>query len=96
MLTGGICGGAGTAYNIAKVIGEHAQVGDGIVLVGDFNSPARSEMLNTMDDLLHRHYQGDAFQGIDNIYSNCPSETVVHRQNLGAGDHEALEIILQI
>merc|ERR1719251_247868 len=51
---GGGCTGSATALNILRVIGQHAQNGDAIILVGDFNAGPHSSRIQELDRRLHR------------------------------------------
>jgi len=95
--TGGKCGARATAYNILRTIASHAQEGDGIVLVGDFNSDAGSEEVRELESRLHRVHTGPSFGGVDHIFSSCGGDHIVETRNLGTGgsDHEALDAIIK-
>mmetsp|Transcript_128199 Transcript_128199/g.356747 ORF Transcript_128199/g.356747 Transcript_128199/m.356747 type:complete len:349 (-) Transcript_128199:25-1071(-) len=49
----GGCTGSATAYNIMRVIAEHAQTTDGIILVGDFNAESWSSRIQALDKFMH-------------------------------------------
>jgi len=96
--SGGICGGKATAWNILRAIAEHAQADDAIVLMGDFNSEASSETVQTLDRYINRHYTGVSFRGVDHIFSSCETMHIKEVKNLGNGgsDHDALAEVLTI
>lgn len=94
---GGFCGAEATAYNMMKVIGDHARMGDCVVLVGDFNAVKKSKLLNTIGKYLKHQFQGKSFGGVDNFYTNGCA-TLVSTKNLGNGgsDHDALSATFQV
>jgi len=96
--TGGICGGSATAYNILRLIADHAEDGDLIVLTGDFNAHLESQTIQTLQDRLHWLYSGRAIGGIDHFFSNYDASHVRERSNLGSGgsDHDALSMTFSI
>jgi len=96
--TGGVCGHQGTAYNILRTIASHAEEGDGIVFVGDFNSDASTEEVKELESRLHRVYTGTSFGGVDHIFSSCGDAQVVEKRNLGNGgsDHDALDAVVKL
>lgn len=103
--SGGICGAEGTAYNILKVIGENAKVGDHVVLTGDFNAWSNgpdgaelSEIGHIQCHLPHifSNPKVEDVWGIDNIFASCAktiSKTVMPR---GGSDHFALNVVVEI
>lgn len=95
--TGGLCGGAATAYNLLRVIGVNAFKGDAVILTGDFNANHRSQTVTTLSRWLHLDYTGQSFGGVDNFLSNDCAE-VMDRANLGNGgsDHEALAVTYRL
>jgi len=94
--TGGRCGRHATAYNILHSIAVRTQAGDGIILVGDFNSPLGNKEINTLESYFHRVYSGHLMGGIDHVFSNAAG--VVGTENLGGGgsDHDALTVTLSL
>jgi endonuclease/exonuclease/phosphatase family metal-dependent hydrolase len=93
--SGGACGGAVTAQNLLRIAGTHAQPGDAVVLVGDFNAAAGSQTLQVLSQSLHPVYRGVKDGGIDHVLSNLP---MVSSANLGGGgsDHDALSVTLNL
>mmetsp|Transcript_54117 Transcript_54117/g.125887 ORF Transcript_54117/g.125887 Transcript_54117/m.125887 type:complete len:346 (-) Transcript_54117:174-1211(-) len=93
---GGLCGADGTAYNLLKVVGFHAQYGDAIVLLGDFNAGKDSSTIKHLSQYLDHAYNGNVFGGVDNMFSTCL--TALERKNLGNGgsDHDALSVVFEI
>eukprot|EP00928_Gymnodinium_smaydae_P035157 TRINITY_DN2479_c0_g1_i1.p1 TRINITY_DN2479_c0_g1~~TRINITY_DN2479_c0_g1_i1.p1 ORF type:complete len:519 (+),score=36.39 TRINITY_DN2479_c0_g1_i1:96-1559(+) len=94
--TGGAWGGSTTGSNIVKVAQEQAQPGDGVIIVGDFNS-GRNTALNRVVEQSYKHiYSGRSHGGVDHIYSTCSA--VGSPRNLGAGgsDHDALDAIIRM
>jgi endonuclease/exonuclease/phosphatase family metal-dependent hydrolase len=96
--SGGRCGGKGIAYNLLQLIARHAQHGEAIVLVGDFNANAASATIRHLQQRLFRTYAGNFLGGIDNVFSNIEASAVVQRANLGKGgsDHDALSVTLSL
>jgi len=90
----GGCAGSATAYNILRVIAEHAHVGDVIIVVGDFNAEPHSSRIRALDGYLHRVFSGSAMGGVDHVLSNCAAEGT----NLGKGgsDHDALSAVFRL
>lgn len=96
--SGGQCGGRGTAYNLLQLIAKHAQHGEAIILVGDFNADAASATIRHLEERLDKAYEGSSLGGIDNVFSNLQKSSVVEAINLGKGgsDHDALSVIFEI
>mmetsp|Transcript_67551 Transcript_67551/g.133324 ORF Transcript_67551/g.133324 Transcript_67551/m.133324 type:complete len:557 (+) Transcript_67551:13-1683(+) len=96
--SGGLCGGKGTAYNLLQLIARHAQHGEAIVLVGDFNANAASATIQHLHQRLYRTYAGNFLGGIDNVFSNIQASSVAQRANLGRGgsDHDALTVTFEL
>mmetsp|Transcript_128198 Transcript_128198/g.356743 ORF Transcript_128198/g.356743 Transcript_128198/m.356743 type:complete len:427 (-) Transcript_128198:48-1328(-) len=94
----GGCTGSATAYNIMRVISEHAQATDGIILVGDFNAESWSSRIQALDKFMHRIYTGVSMGGVDHIFSNCGESATLRKDNLGSGgsDHDALSAVIRI
>merc|ERR1712187_1081791 len=90
--TGGQWGGPATAYNLLKLVREHAKEGEPVIVVGDFNSVATSLTVRQMGCGLHRVFSGTKFGGVDHIFSNIDKKNVVGTKNLGQGgsDHDAI------
>lgn len=93
---GGICGPEATAYNILRVIGEHALHGDAVFLLGDFNAYGDSETFVQLQRYLTLAYRGHTFRGVDEFFTNCGQ--VLDAENLGTGgsDHEALKVTFAV
>jgi len=89
--TGGKCGMEATAYNMLKVIGQHAQTSDASVLLGDLNADRNSATQSTLRNYL---YQA-AHDWVDAIFGSCQA---ISSQNLGNGgsDHNAIEAVFDI
>mmetsp|Transcript_10626 Transcript_10626/g.20586 ORF Transcript_10626/g.20586 Transcript_10626/m.20586 type:complete len:741 (+) Transcript_10626:19-2241(+) len=96
--TGGVCGGLATARNILQLISEHGQLGDGIVLVGDFNANVDSPTVQELRRYLLHVHTGEYLEGIDNIFSNVDRLQVVSTRTLkgGGSDHDALNVIMEV
>mmetsp|Transcript_146593 Transcript_146593/g.381038 ORF Transcript_146593/g.381038 Transcript_146593/m.381038 type:complete len:335 (+) Transcript_146593:70-1074(+) len=96
--SGGKCGLLGTAYNILHAITSHRQSGEGVVLVGDFNSNEGTEEIKELDRRLRRINTGTSFGGVDHIFTNCGGVHVVETRNLGNGgsDHDALDAVVRL
>jgi len=95
--SGGRCGGEVTAHKLLALIQAHAEYGDAVVLLGDFNAGLASETQRSLGQRLSRVYQGSVFGGIDEIYTNIRAAPVAER-NLGRGgsDHDALAAVLPL
>jgi len=91
--SGGACGGQSTAHNILHVMATKAQVGDLLVLVGDFNANAGSRTIQNLWPHLQHVFNGDSFGGVDNVFSNVWAKAVLSTKVLGHGgsDHDAVE-----
>mmetsp|Transcript_126113 Transcript_126113/g.351419 ORF Transcript_126113/g.351419 Transcript_126113/m.351419 type:complete len:380 (-) Transcript_126113:173-1312(-) len=96
--SGGICGGLATAHNLVRLIHTHGKVGDGIVLVGDFNANPHSTTVQELRRYFLHVYSGKFMDGIDNIFSNVHGLQVVNTRNLGGGgsDHDALSSVIMV
>ncbi|CAE7199415.1 Nhlrc2 [Symbiodinium natans] len=97
--SGGLCGGKETAHKILHVMAKHAQVGDTLVLVGDFNANAASRTLQALWPHLHHVYNSKSFGGVDNIFANLESqEDVVTTTDIGSGgsDHHAISAVINV
>lgn len=92
--TGGTCGGAATAYNLLRILGKHAQVGDLLILVGDFNAGGGSQTQATLREHMYRLVSS----WVDAVYSSCAGGAVRSAKLLGTGgsDHRALEAVLEL
>jgi len=90
--SGGECGGRATANNLLGVMASKGQVGDLLVLVGDFNANAGSRTIQGLWPHLQQVFNGDSFGGVDNIFSNVPNSAVLAIKVLpgGGSDHDAL------
>eukprot|EP00928_Gymnodinium_smaydae_P080200 TRINITY_DN6394_c0_g1_i1.p1 TRINITY_DN6394_c0_g1~~TRINITY_DN6394_c0_g1_i1.p1 ORF type:complete len:513 (-),score=69.14 TRINITY_DN6394_c0_g1_i1:310-1785(-) len=95
---GGSCAGSSVAYNILRIIAEHARTSDVVVLVGDFNAQAHSSRIKALDRHLHRVHSGTAMDGVDHVYSNCAGDAIHEKRNLGRGgsDHDALSVVFSV
>lgn len=97
--SGGLCGGKATAHKILQVMARFGQVGDTLVLVGDFNANAASRTLQAMWPHLHHVYNSQSFGGVDNIFANLASQDdVVSTTDLGSGgsDHHAISAVINV
>ncbi|CAJ1448192.1 unnamed protein product [Effrenium voratum] len=90
--SGGECGGDSIANNIIHVIQNKSRPGDAIILVGDFNANAASRTVQALWKRMVMLHSGTSFGGVDNIFGNMDSSSVISRKNLGPGgsDHDAL------
>mmetsp|Transcript_47478 Transcript_47478/g.101551 ORF Transcript_47478/g.101551 Transcript_47478/m.101551 type:complete len:511 (+) Transcript_47478:56-1588(+) len=94
--TGGRCGGEAVAYNVLKVIANQARPGDGVILVGDFNSGPASLTLQSFAGRLDTAYTGVAFGGVDNVLTGCATRLAARNLGSGGSDHDALEVLLRL
>lgn len=96
--SGGACGGQSTAYNLMQIMAKNAQVGDVLVLVGDFNANAASLTVQTLWSKMTHVYNSKSFGGVDNIFSNAPRSSVVETLDLGQGgsDHHAIAAVIAL
>ncbi|CAE7485491.1 PEPKR2, partial [Symbiodinium pilosum] len=97
--SGGLCGGEATAHKILHVMARHGQVGDTLVLVGDFNANAASRTVQAMWPHLHHVYNSQSFGGVDNIFANLAhQDDVVETKDIGSGgsDHHAISAIISV
>lgn len=94
--SGGACGGVATAYNLVRLIGGHAQPGDSIILVGDFNQDVHSDTVEELSQWLSRMYTGNAYGGVDHVFTNVKSLVSSTNLGLGGSDHDALAVVLQL
>eukprot|EP00438_Fugacium_kawagutii_P022907 Skav224169 [mRNA] locus=scaffold2007:357728:362942:+ [translate_table: standard] len=96
--SGGLCGGQATAYNILQIMAKNAQVGDVLVLVGDFNANAASRTLQSLWGHLHAVYNSKSFGGVDNILANVGKNDVLIGEEIGSGgsDHQAISAIISV
>jgi endonuclease/exonuclease/phosphatase family metal-dependent hydrolase len=96
--SGGTCGGVATAYNLLNIVNDHAQKGDAVIIVGDFNAVANSTTVTNVQTELHKLYEGSTFGGVDNMFANVNAQHVVERSNYGGGgsDHAALGMVLEL
>mmetsp|Transcript_16754 Transcript_16754/g.36009 ORF Transcript_16754/g.36009 Transcript_16754/m.36009 type:complete len:600 (-) Transcript_16754:138-1937(-) len=91
--SGGICGGQATAYHLLKLLAEHAEVGDGLVLMGDLNADTTSVTQQTLGQrmfTIKNHW-------VDAIYASCAGEALKESAVLdnGGSDHSALSATLE-
>jgi len=108
--TGGACGNQATAYNLLKVIGENAKVGDAVIFVGDFNAPwlMPSQGHGTLQWLEEAGYLDchiphifanpvvDDMWGIDNFFSSCTNLVSTTVMPKGGSDHNALNAVFEL
>mmetsp|Transcript_103705 Transcript_103705/g.332364 ORF Transcript_103705/g.332364 Transcript_103705/m.332364 type:complete len:544 (-) Transcript_103705:47-1678(-) len=96
--SGGKCGGASTAHNLLKVMATNAVKGDTVVLVGDFNANAASRPVQSLWPKLLQVYNGIAFGGVDNIFSNVGRSSISSTEDLGSGgsDHHAIATVITL
>jgi len=96
--SGGSCGGLSTAYSLLKLIQWHAEDGDAVVLVGDFNANAASPTVRHLGRRLNQVFTGTALGGIDHVFTNLGSSSIISNENLGNGgsDHDALSVVLEM
>jgi len=96
--SGGACGGKSTANNLMKVMATHGQPGDVLILVGDFNANAASRTIQSLWPHMLQVYNGIAFGGVDNIFSNVDRSAIGSTQDLGSGgsDHHAISAVLDL
>jgi len=96
--SGGRCGGPSTAYNLLQIVATHAEPGDVIILVGDFNANRNSKTIQHLQWRLNKVFAGSVFNGVDNIFSNLGHDNVVETRNLGPGgsDHDALAVFFKM
>jgi len=96
--SGGTCGGEATAFNLMRVMAKYAQVGDVLVLVGDFNANAASLTVQTLWTHMVQAFAGTSWGGVDNIFTNVPTKNIVERKIMGSGgsDHDAIYAVLEV
>jgi len=96
--SGGKCGGWITAHSLLKVVKDEGQRGDTVIFVGDFNSNLASTLLQELRKYLLHVYSGLVFGGVDNVFSNVASKSIVSTQTLGRGgsDHDAISVVLKV
>lgn len=96
--SGGLCGGQATAFNILNIMAKHGQVGDVLMLVGDFNANAASRTLQSLWGHLHAVYNSKSFGGVDNILANVGKSEVLLGEEIGSGgsDHQAISAIISV
>lgn len=90
--SGGSCGGPSMANNILRVMQNQSQPGDAVILVGDFNANSASLTIQALWSRRVLLQSGTSFGGVDNIFGNMDSNSVISRKNLGSGgsDHDAI------
>ncbi|CAE7831758.1 PEPKR2 [Symbiodinium sp. CCMP2592] len=96
--SGGDCGGDSIANNLIEVLRNSSEPGDAIILVGDFNANSASLTIQTLWSRMVLLYGGGSFGGVDNIFGNMDSASVVSRKNLGSGgsDHDAISVTVSL
>mmetsp|Transcript_103419 Transcript_103419/g.299200 ORF Transcript_103419/g.299200 Transcript_103419/m.299200 type:complete len:623 (-) Transcript_103419:281-2149(-) len=94
--TGGRCGGKAVAHNLLDLMVRVGKPKDLVILVGDFNAVRTSETIRTLEAHMTRIFTGAAFNGVDNIFTNAGSSSLILRQNMGSGgsDHDALGVVV--
>jgi len=94
--SGGICGGMATAHNLLNTIYANSAEGDSVILMGDFNACAGSETIMELEKYLRRAQTGQAYGGVDHIFTNQPffQEGAI-LANSGS-DHNAMSIVIDI
>jgi len=95
--SGGKCGGWTTARSLLKVARDNGRRGDTIIFVGDFNSNLASTLLQELRRHLMHVYTGLVFGGVDNVFSNAESKSIVSTERLGKGgsDHDAISVVFK-
>mmetsp|Transcript_55946 Transcript_55946/g.141653 ORF Transcript_55946/g.141653 Transcript_55946/m.141653 type:complete len:304 (+) Transcript_55946:93-1004(+) len=88
--SGGRKGGPETAYNILIAIHENVELGDSVILLGDFNAQMGSQTVRHLEQYIPRAASGTARGGVDHFFSEL--SMVGDLENLGTGgsDHDAL------
>jgi len=96
--SGGDCGGDSIANNLIEVLRNSSEPGDAIILVGDFNANSASLTIQTLWSRMVLLYGGGSFGGVDNIFGNMDSASVLSRKNLGSGgsDHDAISVTVSL
>jgi hypothetical protein len=96
--SGGECGGTNTAYNLLRLMQRHAEHGDMIILVGDFNANSASTTVQELWSRMVLLQAGDSFGGVDNIFGNMPTASVIRKKTLGSGgsDHDAVSLVVEV
>ncbi|CAE7921300.1 PEPKR2 [Symbiodinium sp. KB8] len=96
--SGGDCGGDSIANNLIEVLRNSSEPGDAIILVGDFNANSASLTIQTLWSRMVLLYGGGSFGGVDNIFGNMDSDSVLSRKNLGSGgsDHDAISVTVSL
>jgi len=96
--SGGQCGGVSTAHNMLKLVEDKAEVGDAVIIVGDFNANAQSITIQELWKNLVLLYNGKSFGGVDNVFGNMPLSSVIEAKELGSGgsDHEAISTTVRL
>jgi len=95
--SGGKCGGWITARSLLKVAQDNGRRGDAIIFVGDFNSNLASSLLQEVRSALTHVYTGLAYGGVDNVFSNAATKSIVSTDRLGKGgsDHDAISVVFK-
>eukprot|EP00931_Biecheleriopsis_adriatica_P031387 TRINITY_DN1840_c0_g1_i1.p1 TRINITY_DN1840_c0_g1~~TRINITY_DN1840_c0_g1_i1.p1 ORF type:complete len:672 (-),score=126.08 TRINITY_DN1840_c0_g1_i1:42-2006(-) len=96
--SGGECGGEAVASNIAKLMHRHGKPGDILILVGDFNANSASVTVQEMWARLVLIHTGDSFGGVDNIFGNMDTGSILEKKTLGSGgsDHHAIMATVRV
>ena len=76
----------------------YVQVGDVLMLVGDFNANAASRTLQSLWGHLTAVYNSKSFGGVDNILANVGKSSVLLGEEIGSGgsDHQAISAIITV
>jgi len=96
--SGGQCGGESVANNLAGLIHNRAQPGDILILVGDFNANSASLTVTEMWSRMVLLHSGNSFGGVDNIFGNMDTHSILSRKDLGSGgsDHTAISAVVKV
>jgi len=88
--SGGRKGGPETAYNILTAIYDNVQLGDAVILLGDFNAQIGSQTVRALERYIPRVASGTSLGGVDHFFSEL--SMIGEMENLGSGgsDHDAL------
>lgn len=95
--SGGKCGGEAVAYNILKLIANHAHKTDAVLVLGDFKANSQSSVATYLRHHLDHQYSGTALGGVDHIFG-CRGSKSLGSFNLGSGgsSHDAISALLSV
>jgi len=102
--SGGVCGPAATAYQILRVIAINAEIGDAVILAGDFNAWSNDpsgkwlEEIGRLDCHIPHVFSNptiDDVWGIDNVFASCLNPVETHVMPKGGSDHNALAVVFE-